>query len=184
VWAIYTTLLINFRQFTTFRSYWYGYVRLECIKKSGKFHSEMQNYCWENTKKSSGDAFLLHPLCTILLFFANVDCDNKTYFIFKTFFPFWSYKNNYTGRRDRQTVHKWDWRMVIVKYFVSCSVQFFFVLSTVMSCFVQSQLNSSLFVTKMTSHDHLRQGITGVARLRKLLWLPDNAYMCRWQQVQ
>jgi len=26
----------------------------------------------------------------------------------------------------------------------------------------------------MTSHDYLRQGITGVARLRKLLWLPDN----------
>ena len=26
----------------------------------------------------------------------------------------------------------------------------------------------------MTSHDHLRQGITWVARLRKLLWLPDK----------
>ena len=55
--------------------------------------------------------------------------------------------------------------------------------NTTTTVIVLSQL-SSLLVTKMTSHDHLRRGTTGVARLRKLLWLPGNTYTCRWQQVQ
>jgi len=53
----YAAMLINYRQFKTFRSNWYIYVRLWCVNKSVKFYNEMLRHCCENAKKSLGDTF-------------------------------------------------------------------------------------------------------------------------------
>jgi len=58
----YAAVFINSRQFKIVRSYWCSNVRLWCINKCEKFHTEILGYCWENDKKSFGDIFIC---CTL-----------------------------------------------------------------------------------------------------------------------